>query len=270
MKPTQDDPSDWEEAEKALSREEPILLEVEDQNRGGLLVRLGNLQGFVPNSLIPDLKRTKNRKKLRELKTNKIGQMILFKVIEVNRIRNRFILAALDEQSESLKKRLAQFELGQIVEGQVSEILDQGIMVEMDGVSGFVHISDLDWQWIDNPSDILHTGEILSLSVKGIDFDRLQVVLSRKVLLPNPWEIFSRRYKPGDLVQATVIDLDKGGLQLQIVPGIRDTICMDQLKWLHSDQLETMIEPGNKLIVRIEEFNPEQASIQTQMPWSQT
>lgn len=126
----------------------------------------------------------------------------------------------------------------------------------------------MDWQWIDNPNDSFHKGAILSLSVKGIDFDKLQMILSRKTLLPNPWEIFSKRYKPGDLVQATVIDLDKDGPQLQIVPGIRDTICIDQLKWMRRDQFEMLIEPGNKLVVRIEELNPEQTSIQTQMPWS--
>lgn len=134
MKPTQDDHLDWAEAEKALTSEEPILLEVIDQNRGGLLVRFGNLQGFVPNSLIPDHKSTKNRRHLRELKTNKIGQKILFKVIEVNQKRNRLILAALNEQSESLKNRLSQLKPGQMVEGQVSEVFDQGILVEVDGL----------------------------------------------------------------------------------------------------------------------------------------
>jgi small subunit ribosomal protein S1 len=146
---------DWLRANQDLEENTLLELEVIGQNRGGLLVRYGRLRGFVPNSQIPELKRDMDSQLLIDVKEGMIGTTLLAKPIEVDQRRRKLVFSALVAQEEQRKQRLSELEAGQVLKGRIVNIVDFGIFVDLNGIDGLVHVSELSWEHIEDPKENL-------------------------------------------------------------------------------------------------------------------
>lgn len=175
---------DWLRAEEYLSSEQVFEAEVIDVNRGGVLVEFGRLRGFVPNSHLTSVPSGMQRDRFREAKEELIDRELSLTVIEVNQRRRRLILserAASRQKREQLLQELAE---GDIRTGIVRNVVDFGAFVDLGGVDGLIHISELDWDYVEHPSKVLDVGDEVEVYVLSVDRDRQRIGLSRKRVIP--------------------------------------------------------------------------------------
>lgn len=174
----------WLEAQEMLDHGDVAKLPVVGINRGGLLVQFKQLQGFMPNSHVPELKKLRNPKMRHDRKQKMVGSEILVKPIEVDQKRKKLVFSAADAQEEKRLARLLELKEGDVVRGKVTNIVDFGVFVDLGDIDGLIHISEVDWQRIDYPSDVLNIGDEIDVLVKDVDIERERVSLSRKALIP--------------------------------------------------------------------------------------
>jgi small subunit ribosomal protein S1 len=183
---------DWIKAEKLKEEEAIYESKVLAANRGGLTVEFGRLRGFIPMSQLIGFSRirqaTERQRRLEAL----VGQTLMLKVIEVNRRRRRLILsqqaAAKEWRAVRRKKLLADLTPGQVQRGRISQITDFGLFVNLGGLDGLVHISELSWGRIEDPKQVYHEGQRVKVKVLSVDRERQRIALSIKALAPDPWE----------------------------------------------------------------------------------
>jgi small subunit ribosomal protein S1 len=207
---------DWLRAEQLLESGEVFQGQVCGANRGGLLVSFGRVRGFVPNSHL-----RRGRPRELEAKSKLVDETLSLIVLEVNQRRRRLVLSermANARQREQLMKELAE---GQIRKGIVSNLVDYGAFVDLGGVDGLVHISEIDWEYIDHPRDVLSVGDELEVQVLKVDPERGRIGLSRKRVLPNPWYDVVENLYEGDLVEGTVRRIVSYGAFVEIGKGIQ-------------------------------------------------
>jgi ribosomal protein S1 len=233
------------------------MLTVTDQNKGGLVVRFGRLRGFVPNSHIPELRRGQSRQHAETYKNKKIDSQILLTFIEVNHKKRRLILSARETNQERKIHRLRELEIGQEITGRVVHIVDYGAFVDLGGLDGLIHISELDWRRVRHPSDVLQVGDEVSVFIKDVDVERERVSLSRKELLDNPWVSIEERYAVGDLVEARVTKIVDFGAFVVLPDGIEALIPEDEFGIVGFDDQESVVNIGEKVIARILGIEPE-------------
>jgi small subunit ribosomal protein S1 len=175
---------DWLRAEELLGTEDVFDAEVIDVNRGGVLVEFGRLRGFVPNSHLTSVPSGLKRDRFREAKRELIGKELSLTVIEVNQRRRRLILServASRQKREQLLEELAE---GDIRTGVVRNVVDFGAFVDLGGVDGLIHISELDWDYVEHPSKVLDVGDEVEVYVLSVDRERQRIGLSRKRVIP--------------------------------------------------------------------------------------
>jgi small subunit ribosomal protein S1 len=248
---------DWERASACKAMDEVLELEVIDRNRGGLLVEFGSIRGFVPNSHIPGLRGAADGDHARNIKEDFIGTMMKLKVLEVDRKRRRFILSGRQARQAARSERIQELEVGQKITGRVVNIVDFGAFVDLGGVDGLIHISELDWGKVDHPSEVLGLNEEVEVLVKSIDPERKRIGLSRKALLPNPWEEVEERYEINQLVEGTVSNACEFGVFLRLPDGIEGLIHKSELDVISFGTPEDFFRPGEKVLVRILNIEPE-------------
>ena len=184
--------------------------------KGGLILDLG-VRGFLPASLV-DIRRVHN---LDEFK----GQTLECKVIELNRSRNNVVLsrrAVLEEERKEVREQiLGRLEPGQVVEGKISNIVDFGAFVDLEGIDGLIHISELSWSHVNHPSEVLSIGETVRVKVLDIDRDRQRISLGLKQTQEDPWQKVLNEYKQGDVLEGKVTKVVAFGAFVEIVPGRR-------------------------------------------------
>ena len=244
---------DWERAEAMLGTDETLELEITGWNEGGFLVTFNHLQGFVPNSLTVDLRRVYDRQKRNQIKRQKVGDRMILKVVEVQVSERRLVLSELETASERRKKRLRDLSVGDVLTGKVVNLVKFGVFVELDGVEGLVHISELAWYRVNHPEEIIELGEEIEVQVLEINEERERVSLSRKILLPNPWAEVEERYQQGDLVQVTVTSVQDYGVFARLPAGVDGLIHVSELT--NSDHFQQMLSPGDRMFVRVIEMN---------------
>ena len=176
----------WDRANALLESGKAVELEVVGKNKGGLLVKLGRLQGFVPASLVPVAARFKNRRLKEKVKGNLVGEKLLLHIIQVNPARNKLIFSMRENMTEIEAIRLKELQEGDVVEGVIVSIEDYGAFVHLMGVDGLLHISEVSWDHVDDVSDLFSRGDKIEVEVLSIDRDEKKVQLSRKRLLPTP------------------------------------------------------------------------------------
>lgn len=205
---------DWERVDKLLESGEPIETEIEGYNKGGLLVPVGRLRGFVPGSLVSVFREgdgTTPEERWEEC----IGEEITLKVIEVDRDRKRLILSekdAIGETREAIKDQLiGELEEGKVVSGYVSSLADFGAFVNIQGVDGLVHLSELSWEHVDHPRDVVKVGQEVKVMVISIDEERKRIGLSLRRLEDNPWLEKAEELQEGQLVTGTITNLTDFG-----------------------------------------------------------
>jgi len=253
---------DWVKAEKLMETEEIHQGKIVGSNRGGVLIQLGHLRGFIPNSQISRLRQ------LRPQQTNQlIGKTVKAKVIEVDQKRNRLILserAAEKEVRESKRLELLNsLEKGEIRDGRVINLAEFGAFVDIGGLEGLVHLSELSWKRINDPAEILQVGDEVKVYILNIDQERERLALSIKRLEPDPWTMIDQIYQVGQLLEATVTKLTKYGAfaRLEDEYELEGLIHISELSDEHVAHPRDVVKPSQKVTVRIIRVDPEQRQL---------
>lgn len=249
---------DWERAERCLANGEALDLEAVDLNRGGLVVAFGRIRGFVPNSHLSEVQNVRNQEQLVEArKEEKIGSQIYVKVIEVDRDNNRLILSAKAAQRETRLRRFRELKPGEVFKGEVVNVVNYGVFVDIDGIIGLIHISELDWQRVKHPSEVLAFGDEIDVLIKDIDLDRERVSLSRKALMASPWDSIEEHYCKGNLVEGIVVLMKDYGAFVRLPEGLDGLIHISEMDGKPEDTLTI----GQKVLVRIIAIDSQQERI---------
>lgn len=259
---------DWIRAVKLLESEEVCPSRVVGFNRGGILVNVGLIRGFVPNS---QLRRDRDlgsdqQSKQRALQAM-VGKTIQTKVIEVDRERNRLILserAARKEIREAKKAEiLATAQVGDVFDGRVVNLADFGAFVDIGGVEGLVHLSELSWKRVSDPSDLLQVGDQVKVSVINVDQERQRIALSMKRLEDDPWTTIDETYHEGQLIEATITRLTKFGAFARLNDDyqLEGLIHISELAENRVEHPREVVKPGEHVMVRIIRIDPEQRQL---------
>jgi len=242
----------WRRIEAAADSGEPVEGTVIEVVKGGLIIDLG-VRGFLPASLV-DIRRVPNLDEY-------MGQAIETKVIELNRSRNNVVLsrrAVLEEQRKEDRERiLDRLQPGQVVEGTISNIVDFGAFVDLDGIDGLIHISELSWSHVNHPSEILNIGDTVSVKVLDIDRDRQRISLGLKQTQEDPWQRVVDTYNIGDELEGTVTKVVTFGAFVEILDGVEGLVHISELAQHHVENPREIIQPGDTVRVKILEIDSE-------------
>jgi small subunit ribosomal protein S1 len=235
--------------------------EVIDFNRGGLLVEFGGLRGFVPGShLWAPARQRFSRDKRKELFKEYIGEELALKVIEVDRDQRRLILSERRARREKRKlqreRLLEQLVEGQVVEGTVRRLTDFGAFVDLGGADGLIHVSELAWQFVEHPREVLDVGDKVKVYVLRLDHERKRIALSLKRLQPHPWDVVDKTYAEGQLVKGTVSGITDFGAFATLKTGIEGLIHISELSDPPPSHPKEVVQTGDELVLRILHIDP--------------
>lgn len=258
---------DWERAEQLLESGEPYETVIHGYNKGGLIVYLGSLRGFVPASQVSVLRRLEAEGDTPDQRWGKmVGQPITVKVLEVDRRRRRLILserAALNESREEIKRKILEnLHEGDVLTGRVTSIADFGAFVSLKGgADGLVHLSEISWEHVDHPSQVLKEGQEVQVKVISVDLERKRVGLSIRQLQPDPWYDKIASFRKGQLVQATITRLAKFGAFARLENGVEGLIHISELSDRHVEHPREVVHEGDELTLRVIKVDPENRRI---------
>lgn len=257
---------DWGMAEELMKSKDTHTGTVDGFNKGGLIVRVGRLRGFVPASQISQSRRLRYKGDTPELRWEEMkGEPLSARVIEVDRERRRLILserAANQETREAMKERLlGEIAIGETRKGHVTSLADFGAFVNINGADGLVHLSELSWERVDHPSKLLKVGDEVEVKVISIDQDRKRIGLSMRQLQQDPWEDQINKYHVGQLVEGTVTRLVKFGAFARLDEHVEGLIHISELGEGHVEHPKEAVHEGDKLVVRIIKIEPDKRRI---------
>jgi len=240
---------DWLRAQELLDKEEVLEAEVMEFNRGGVIVPFGRLRGFVPNSHLSSLPPGLRGKRLRDAKAKLIGETLSLTVIEVNQQRRRLVLSERVANNRRRQQLLEELTEGDVRTGIVRNLVDFGAFVDLGGVDGLIHISELDWKYVEHPSEVLSVGEEIEVYVMDVDRERERIGLSRKRLLPDPWHHIVGDLRKGDVVRGTVTSMEEFGAFVDLGEGVEGLIHVSEMP--HGESTFSDLEPGSSVIVSV-------------------
>jgi small subunit ribosomal protein S1 len=250
----------WRKLQKQFEAGEIIEAEVTGYNKGGLLVNLEGVRGFVPASQVTGLATGNEATKQSEM-TKLVNSKLPLKIIEINRHRNRLILSerlAAQEQRDAQKDRLMQeLEPGQVRDGMVTSICDFGAFVDIGGADGLVHLSELSWSRINHPSEILKVNDRVKVFVLSVDEADKKVALSIKRTQPEPWSQVMANYQPGQLVKGVITQLANFGAFARIADGIEGLIHVSELAEGRVQHPRSVVKEGDEVELRIIRIDPQ-------------
>ncbi len=257
---------DWQEAEDLLASSKVFESKIIGFNKGGLLVPLGRLRGFVPASQISLLRRASLTGDTPDQRWGKmVGDAIQVRVIEVDRERRRLILserAALQETRETLKDRLLEeLKEGDVRKGRVTSVADFGAFVNIDGADGLVHLSEISWERIQHPNEVLKVGQEVEVKVISIDQERKRIGLSIRQLQPDPWLKRVEHIKEGQLIEAKVTHLTKFGAFARLDDDLEGLIHISELSEHRINHPKEVVKEGDEVTLRVIKIDPERRRI---------
>ena len=242
----------WRRIEAAAESGEPVHGSVIEVVKGGLIVDLG-VRGFLPASLV-DIRRVPNLDEY-------LGQTIESKVIELNRPRNNVVLsrrAVLEEERKEQRQAiLERLQPGLIIEGQISNIVEFGAFVDLDGIDGLIHISELSWSHVNHPSEILNIGDTVQVKVLDIDRDRQRISLGLKQTQEDPWQRVVDTYSVGDELEGKVTKVVAFGAFVEILEGVEGLVHISELAQQHVENPREIVQPDDDVKVKILEIDSE-------------
>ena len=242
----------WRRIETAAESGEPVEGTVIEVVKGGLIIDLG-VRGFLPASLV-DIRRVPNLDEY-------MGTKIETKVIELNRSRNNVVLsrrAVLEEERKEVRQQiLDRLQPGLVVEGQISNIVDFGAFVDLDGIDGLIHISELSWSHVNHPSEILTIGDTVKVKVLDIDRDRQRISLGLKQTQEDPWQRIVDTYNVGDELEGKVTKVVTFGAFVEILDGVEGLVHISELAPHHVESPREIVHPGDEIRVKILEIDSE-------------
>lgn len=240
----------WGQIEQIMTEGRTIEGPVIEVVKGGLIIDIG-LRGFLPASLV-DLRRVRDLHPF-------VGQKLECKIIELDRNRNNVVLsrrAFLEEsQSEGRKKFLDSLQKGERRKGAVSSIVNFGAFVDLGGVDGLVHVSELSWKHVDHPSEVVTVGEDVEVEVLDVDLERERVSLSLKATQEDPWKEFERKYQAGEIIEGEVTKLVPFGAFVRLAQGIEGLVHISEISDDHVESPETVISVGEQVRVKVIEVD---------------
>lgn len=230
-------------------------------NKGGLLVRVAEGLGFVPASQLTVLPRSLGTPELRGDLEAMVGQNLRLRLIEVDPARDRVICSERATQWQDKPADLGRLgrlrdRLGDEVEGVVRSVCDFGVFVDLDGIDGLIHISELSWQRVRHPQDIAKPGQSLRVKILNVDLEARRVGLSLKRLHADPWRVVAERYHTGDIIEATVTNVVQFGAFAQVDEGVEGLIHISELSAAAFNAAQDVVQEGQRVKVRILHINP--------------
>ena len=240
----------WGRIEEVMQSGGTIKGPVIEVVKGGLILDIG-LRGFLPASLV-DLRRVRDLHPF-------VGTELEAKIIELDRNRNNVVLsrrAFLEEsQSEGRKKFLESLQKGERRKGTVSSIVNFGAFVDLGGVDGLVHVSELSWKHVDHPSEVVQVGQEVEVEVLDVDLDRERVSLSLKATQEDPWKEFERKYSAGEIIDGQVTKLVPFGAFVRVAAGIEGLVHISEISEQHIETPESVLSVGDEVRVKVIEVD---------------
>jgi small subunit ribosomal protein S1 len=250
---------DWLRASDLLEREAIVEAEVVGTNRGGVLVQFGRLRGFVPNSHLSSIPRDLRGARLKDAKSELVGRTLVLMVIEVNQRRRRLVLSERKASRARRQRLLAELTEGDVQTGIVTSLVDFGAFVDLGGVDGLIHISELDWRHVDHPSEVLEVGGKVEVYVLNVDRERERIGLSRKRLLPDPWHVVTDALQVGQVVEGTVTNVVDFGAFVDLGQGIEGLVHISEMPAGKATLAE--LDSGSSISVRVLEIDHDRRRI---------
>ena len=242
----------WKAIENAAESKEPVDGKVIEVVKGGLILDLG-VRGFLPASLV-DIRRVQDLDEF-------LGQELRCQVIELNRSRNNVVLSRRavleDERKEQRQQILDRLNPGDVVDGQISNIVDFGAFVDLDGMDGLIHISELSWSHVNHPSEVLEIGQDVKVKVLDIDRERQRISLGLKQTQSDPWQQVLETYNEGDTVEGKVTKVVTFGAFVEIMPGVEGLVHISELAQHHVENPREIVSQGDLVEAKIIEVDAE-------------
>ncbi len=244
----------WQELEEALENQSVLEGQVKQVVPAGMVLTLGaGIEGFMPGSLV-DVRYVPDFKPF-------INEVIQFKVIEINREKDKVILSRKKLLEEEITRKktetLGSLQAGGIIEGVVRRLTDFGVFVDVGGIDGLIHISELSWERVGHPQEILKVGEKIPVKVLEVNVERERISLSLKQALPDPWDNVSRDFKPGIIITGKITRLVNFGAFVEIKPGLEGLVHISQIADYHVKHPSEVLTEGEEIEVKILDIKPE-------------
>lgn len=244
----------WQKLEELMEKDSVVDCTVTAVVKGGLLVDVMGLRGFVPSSHL----RVKNA--LEQL----VSQTLPLKILSLDPQRNNIILShrkVMSEQMAEQRKELFQnLEVGSVVEGEVVRLTDFGAFIDLGGVDGLLPLSQMSWRWVEHPADLLKIGDMVKVEVIGVDYDKQRVSLSIKSQFTDPWNEVANELRLGDNVEGTITRIKHFGAFVEVYPGVEALLPSKDITDYEASH-QTKLEVGQKITTNIIKFNPEERRI---------
>ncbi|MGZ7444880.1 30S ribosomal protein S1 [Paenibacillus sp. TH7-28] len=241
----------WEELEKKFASQETFEVTVADVVKGGIVADVG-VRGFIPASMV-------ERHFVEDFSDYK-GRTLRVKVKELDNENNKVILSqkdVLDEEFEANKQKvMSELHEGQVLEGTVQRLTQFGAFVDVGGVDGLVHVSEIAWSHVDKPADALSEGEKVKVKVLKVDPEKGKISLSIKAALPGPWDSAAEKFHTGDIVSGEVKRLVNFGAFVEIAPGVEGLVHISQISHKHIGTPHEVLKEGQTVQVKVLDVNP--------------
>lgn len=245
---------DWDCVQGIFQRDEVVLLEVYGHNRGGLLVHGDGIQGFVPVSHLIDLQLELDEEEKQEKLVEYLGKSLYLKVIECEPGSERIVLSERAAKAgEGKRKELfTSLKPGTAVCGVVTNVTDFGAFVDLGGVEGLIHVSEISWGRVENPADFVHIGQVVKVTVLQMNETTSRIALSIKRLTPNPWDRLLDNYHPGDVINANITCILRFGAFARLEEGIEGLIHVSSFpENQRKEDISNILTPGQIVKVKI-------------------
>jgi small subunit ribosomal protein S1 len=257
---------DWLRAEEMMKKKTTVESTIDGFNKGGLIVNVERLRGFVPASQIGNARRMAYQGDTPEARWGKmVGEPIMVRIIEVDRERRRLILsekAASAESREALKERLLEeLEVGETRTGRVTSLANFGAFVNINGADGLVHLSEISWEHINHPSEALEVGQEVKVKIISLDKERKRIGLSLRQLENDPWESHVSAYHVGQLVEGTITRLTKFGAFARIDDNLEGLIHVSELSERRVEHPKEVVHEDDVVTLRIIKIDMENRRI---------
>ncbi|HAF62180.1 MAG TPA: hypothetical protein DCK95_07635 [Anaerolineaceae bacterium] len=250
---------DWNLLEQYFYQDEVLKVTIVGYNKGGLLVKGDKFRGFVPNSHLKEISKMQyNQDRMQALKQY-IGQDMEVKVIECDQKTGKLILSerAAEKAPGCRLDVFEELEIGSDVEGEVTNITKFGIFLDLGGVEGLIHVSEISWGKVHHPSEVVSVGDSVRARVISIDREKMRIALSMKQLLPNPWFEFSEKYLEGDVITVTITRVVGYGVFAEVENGIEGLVHISDIQSKDSTISTDTMHVGEQIVVTIKAIDVE-------------
>lgn len=238
----------WQELKKLKDNDDTIMGSIVASVKGGLLVEILGIRGFVPSSHL--------RIKETEFAA---GEKLELKILTLDSQQNNLILSnkkVYTENNEELKKTIfSQIEMGQVLKGEIVRIADFGAFIDLGGIDGLLPLSQISWKWVDHPSDVLKIGEKIDVEVISVDHDKHRVSLSLKSLEPDPWVEAQKEIEEGALRKGLITRIKNFGAFVEVYPGVEALLPQNEVLE-YQNQHNVLLKVGETIETTVIKFNP--------------